>query len=202
MITAYDVHRWLLEAVRARSRVSLDSRVIHVTEVTQCLRRSYFLRTRLVQLSPANALRLIGDEVHKALQEVLKRYGYEVEFRVAIDAGDVKLVGHVDAYHPKGKYIIEFKTVAKIPKSPYPNHLMQTQAYIALTYSRTGFIAYIARDNGDVKVFKVRPNKQTLRKLILRARELSKALTKGGPPRPEKSPLCNQCEFKYLCLKA
>ncbi len=202
MISAYDVHRWLMEAVRYRSRVSLDPRIIHVSEVVSCLRRSYFLRTRPVHVNPANALRLIGDEVHRALQEVLRRYGYEVEFRVAIDTGNVKLVGHVDAYHPNKKHIIEFKTAAKIPESPYPNHLMQAQAYIAMTYSRTGFIAYIARDNGKVKVFKVSPNKQILRKLIFRARELSKALTKGEPPRPEKSALCNQCEFRYLCFKA
>ena len=200
-ITAVDVHRWLFEAVRLRSRVNLDHRIIHVSEVSSCLRRSYYCRTKFVQVSPVNALKLLGDEVHKALQEVLRRYGYEIEFQVAVDVGDVKLVGHADAYHPEKRHVLEFKTVGKEPQRPYDNHIRQLQAYVTLTHSRIGYLIYITRNNGVIKVFEVKPSKYVLRELIERARHLSICLVNRDPPSPEKSPLCNCCEFRLSCFK-
>ena len=200
-VTAIGIHRWLLEAVKLRTRVDIDSRVIHVSEVASCLRRAYFYRTKSIQLSPSNALKLLGSEVHEALQEVLRRHGYEVEFQVAVDVGDVRLVGHCDAYHPEKQHVLEFKTASKIPQRPYGSHVKQLQAYVTLTHSRIGYLIYITRNNGDIKVFEVKPSKFVLRELIERARYLSACLINRDPPPPEKSPLCNYCEFRYSCFR-
>ncbi len=200
-ITSIDIHRWLLEAVKLRTRVDIDSTVVHISEVTSCLRRAYYCRTRPLQLSPANALKLLGSEVHEALQEVLRRRGYEVEFQVAIVAGGVRLVGHADAYHPEKQHVLEFKTVSKIPQRPYDNHIKQLQAYVALTHSEIGYLVYISRNNGDIKVFEVKPSKYILRELIERARLLSTSLIRHEPPMPEQGPLCNYCEFRFLCFR-
>ena len=135
------------------------------------------------------------------MQEVLRRHGYEVEFQVAINVGDVRLVGHADAYHPEKQHVLEFKTASKIPQRPYGSHVKQLQAYVTLTHSRIGYLIYITRNNGDIKVFEVKPNKFVLRELIDRARYLSACLINRDPPPPEKSLLCNYCEFRYSCFK-
>ena len=195
------VMKWILEAVKLRSRVDVDPTVIHVSEVVGCLRKAFYSRTRPLTVTPANALKILGGNIHESLQEVLRRYGYETEFRVAVSAGGVKLVGHCDAYHPEKQHVLEFKTVGKLPERPYPEHVRQAQAYLTLTNSKKAYIIYIGRSDGKVKVFEVKPDKQVLRELIQRARELSHSLITREPPPPEPTHLCNYCEYKLTCRR-
>lgn len=197
-ISESEVYRWLQDAVKLKARVSSNS-VIHVSEVVGCLRKSYYMRTRAVQLTPANMLKLLGDSLHSALQEVLRRNGWEVEHEVAIDLRDFKLVGHVDAYHPELEAVLEFKTTNSRPEAPFITHLLQTQIYRILTNSKHAYIIYISRTDGSVKVFKIENNKNALKLAIERAKQLKNALLSGNPPPKEKSQLCNYCEFQLTC---
>ena len=201
-VDSVTVMKWILEAVRLRSRVVTDPTVIHVSEVVGCLRKAFFNRVRPPTVTPANAVMILGGNIHESLQAVLRRYGYETEFRVALDAKDVKLVGHADAYHPEKQHVLEFKTTSKIPDSPYPEHVRQAQAYVTLTNSKKAYIIYISRTNGKVKVFEIKPDKQVLRKLIQRARELSHSLITMDPPPPEPTHLCNYCEHALTCRRS
>jgi len=193
------VYSWLFEAVKLRSRV-YDDFTIHVGEVVGCLRKSYYLRRRLVSMSPSSAVLLLGDAVHSAFQEVLRREGYLTEFKVGLDLGDFRLVGHVDAYHPERATVLEFKTVGKIPEEPYENHLRQAQAYVALTKARHAYVVYLSRADGRVKVFEAPFDKLTLKWVVERAKKLKKALDTYEPPERELSPLCNSCDFRMVCL--
>lgn len=200
MVTEVDIYRWLLEAVKIRSRVPSGD-TIHVSEVVGCLRRAYYLRTRAFQLSPANALKLLGDGIHTAFQEVLRREGFETEFKVGIDLKDFRLVGHVDAYHPERAEVLELKTVNQIPERPYDTHLKQAQIYRALASVKHAYIIYISRADGKVRVFKVDGDRGVLGWAVGRAKALKEALTRGEPPKPEETRLCNHCEFTLVCSR-
>ena len=168
MVTEHDVYKWLLEAVKIRARVTSNS-VIHVSEVVSCLRRSYYLRKKLVSISPSNALKLLGDSIHAAFQEVLRREGFETEFEVGLQLPNFKLVGHIDAYHPDKGLVLEFKTVNKIPETPYEYHKLQTLIYKQLVNAKHSYIIYISRNDGSVKVFKVNNESKIIKWAVERA---------------------------------
>lgn len=197
-ISESGVYQWLLEAVKLRARVSSSSEV-HVSEVVGCLRKSYYMRTRAVQLTPHNAIKLLGDSLHHALQEVLRRKGFEVEHEVAVDLKGFRLVGHIDAYHPDHELLLEFKTSSKTPEAPFETHLKQTQIYRRLISAKHSYIVYLSRSDGGIKVFKVDDDKGVLKWAIDRAKQLKESLITNNPPPKEKSQLCNYCEFQLTC---
>jgi len=198
MVIANDVYRWLLEAVKIRARVSSNS-VIHVSEVVSCLRRSYYLRKKILSVSPANALKLLGDSIHAAFQEVLRREGFETEFEVGLQLPNFKLVGHIDAYHPDKGLVLEFKTVNKIPETPYESHVKQISIYKQLVNAKHSYIIYISRSDGQVKVFEVDNRYKNIKWAVERAKQLHESLTKDNPPPPEGNS-CQWCEFRFNCV--
>lgn len=200
MVTEYEVYKWLMEAVKLKSRVSSDNE-IHVSEVVGCLRKSYYYRRRLLTVSPSNALKLLGDTVHTSLQEVLRKRGFETEFEVGIQLPGFRLVGHVDAYHPDKEVVLEIKTVSSIPEQPYRTHEMQASIYKELTNARHAYIIYISRGDGNIKVFEVNDSKTAIRWAVERARQLHNSLARGEPPAPEANPLCQYCEFRQTCRR-
>ncbi len=200
-VSETEVWKWLLEAVKYEARVDLDPNVIHVSEVSGCLRKAYYARTRAITISPSNALKLLGNSIHRAIQSVLEKKGYTTEYQVSVKFGDIRLVGTIDVYDLENNIPLEIKTTSKPPEEPYPNHVMQLQTYINLLRADYGYLIYISRNNGKVKVFKLRRDKKILRKAIERARTLSQALRSHQPPAPEKSPLCYYCDFKFYCFK-
>ncbi|MCS7109161.1 MAG: Dna2/Cas4 domain-containing protein [Sulfolobales archaeon] len=131
----------------------------------------------------------------------MRRNGFETEFEVSIDLNNLKLLGHVDAYNPDISTLIEIKTSNKIPEAPYTEHLLQTQVYKVLTNSKQSYIIYISRSDGKVRVFKVEDGKGVLKWAIERAKKLKEALTIANIPNPERSHLCNYCEFQLNCWR-
>jgi CRISPR/Cas system-associated exonuclease Cas4 (RecB family) len=199
MLSEHDVYRWLLEAVKLKTRVSSNS-VIHVSEVVGCLRRSYYYRKRFLSISPSNALKLLDDSLHSAFQEVLRREGYEVEYEVGIQLPQFKLVGHIDAYHPEKSILLEFKTTNNIPEQPYETHLRQASIYKELVNAKHCYLIYISRNDGRVRVFKVNNSKGIIKWAVERAKQLNEALIRDEPPNPEGN-TCQWCEFRLNCRR-
>lgn len=200
MISEAYIYRLILEAAKQRSRVSYDPATIHVSEVVSCLRKTYYYRTRLTQISPIQALKILGNRLHEAVQEVLNGRGYIVEHEVKLRSGEVTLVGHIDAYSPDGDHIIELKTVSKIPDEPYSQHRRQAQIYLELSRVPKAYIVYISRLDGRVRVFRILRDKKILRWAFERARKLHSHLAERKAPDRERSILCSYCEFKSICL--
>ncbi|MEM4003958.1 MAG: Dna2/Cas4 domain-containing protein [Ignisphaera sp.] len=197
MVTEQQVYQWLFEAVRLRNRASgID--VIHVSEVTGCLRKSYYLRTRASTISPRSAILLLGGSIHEALEEVLRRKGYLVEHQVSLQLDGFKLVGTIDAYHPDEGAVLELKTVHEIPSKPFENHVAQANIYSIMASAKNAFVVYLSRKDGKVKIFRVDPDRRMLKWAVERARTLRASLLARQPPQREKSPLCNYCEFSLL----
>lgn len=191
------VYEWLKEAVKQRNE--FDNNTIHVSEVTQCLRKSYYQRISAKKFTGVEAVILIGAQLHESLQNVIRRYGFRTEFQVAVKENGVKLVGHIDAYHPEAGVVLEFKTVDKIPEKCYTSHYLQANAYHFMGLAEATYIIYISRSRGDVEVRRIKPSMRKYEELIKRAKILSEALNNNRPPYPEPSHTCNYCPFKYRC---
>lgn len=195
--TVYDWFRRILEA---NQRIFHDSSVIHVSEVTTCLRKSWYTRKSPVKATDTvNIIMSIGNGVHSLLQEYLASKGWKSEVKVEWNFKKFKLVGHIDLYHPEENIVIELKTTGKKPGKPYHSHVMQLNAYLRMISADKGYIIYISRD-GHVKVFQHNFSKRLWDKTIKRAFYLWHTLNENKIPKPEPSFLCNYCPFKWRCI--
>jgi len=203
MVSEVDVNRWILKALTSVNTKAFPADEVTVAEVASpCLRKSYYQRIRAVAPTPVEFLKIVGDDVHLKLQDVLKEEGYLTEVGVSIKIGEFKLVGRVDALKDDADaHLIEFKTVQEIPQEPYESHVLQAQAYLLMTGLEKGYLVYLARKDGRVKVFKIHKDKKALKKLVERAYILFKALKEKAPPPPERGPWCNTCPFVLTCPK-
>ena len=200
MITEVEVNRWLLKA--SESYKMLPREEIAVTEVaTPCLRRSYYARTRAAPPSPVEFLKTVGSEVHLRLAEVLRAEGCEVEVSVGLQLDGFRLRGRVDALcrEKDGEVVVEFKATNELPEQPYESHLLQVQAYLLMLRLGRGYVVYLSRTNGRVRVFKVERNGRALKLLAERARQLYESLKQLQPPPPERGPWCRDCPYRLIC---
>jgi CRISPR-associated protein Cas4 len=204
MVNEIDVNRWILKALN-----SINVKVFSVDEITvseataPCLRKAYYQRIRATVPTPIEFLKIVGNDVHLKLQDVLREEGYQIEVGVSIKIGDFKLIGRVDALKDDGEntHLIEFKTVEEVPQEPYESHVLQVQAYLLMTGLEKGYLVYLARKDGRIKVFKIHKDKKALKRLVERAYILYKALKEKVPPPPERGPWCNNCQFTLTCSK-
>ncbi len=206
MIDEATINAWLLRAASKFNVKLLDRDTITVTEVTfPCLRKAYFDRTRRRLPTPVEALKVLGAELHTLLEDVMRREGYEVEVSVAIEVGDFKLVGRADAvkYDDNGcaTEVVEIKTSNGVKEHALESHTLQLQAYMTILGAKCGYIVYIDRASGRVKVFKARPDKRALRTVIERAKQLHEALLKHEAPPPRRGPWCGLCPHKWSCWR-
>ena len=199
-VSELDVNRWLLKAAESLKTLPRDE--IGVTEVTSpCLRKSYYLRTRTSPPSPAEFLKALGNEVHLKLAEVLRSEGCEVEVSVGLQLDGFKLRGRVDALCPErdSEVVIEFKTTNELPEEPYQTHVLQVQAYLLMLKLERGYLVYLARSSGRVRVFRVGRDGRALKQLVERAEQYHKALVEQRPPPPERGPWCSGCPYTLSC---
>ena len=198
-LTASTVYEWFFDIMEKERRIYRPN-YVHVSELTQCLRRSYYNRTRVERrIDVRNIILTIGNGVHRALQEHLaETKGWSVEVELKMRLGEFWLVGHADLVTSHGN-IIELKTTSKIPDKPYRNHLMQLNAYLYMGKANKGWIIYIDKSKGLVKIFEHHRDRALWEELKRRAYEYWKHLKERKLPRPEPSKLCDFCEWKWLC---
>ena len=178
--------------------------VIHVSDVTGCLLKSYYMRRRPFVTEAQAVVFRVGEGVHTALQRYLhEKYGwsYEVEARMPIEDeyGEFELVGHADLLSPDNE-VVEVKTTSKIPDEPYRSHVMQLNAYMYMLKAKAGYVLYIEKGGGRIRVFPVQFSKKLWGEVVRRAIKLHKALVTNTPPEPEPNHLCRYCPYKFDCL--
>jgi len=73
------------------------------------------------------------------------------------------------------------------------------QAYLLMLRLERGYVVYLSRTTGRVRVFKVERNGRALRILAERARQLYESLKQLQPPPPERGPWCRDCPYRLTC---
>jgi len=179
---------------------------IHVGEICNCLRKAYFNRKfGDLSLNHYNKTKYtilgLGLSTHVVLEEIFKELGFKVETpvkgEITIKNYRIKIVGTPDAF--SDKFVVEIKTIKKLPEKPLHHHVMQLNAYLWMLQYSLGYIVYISKSDGYVKVFEQGFSENVHYDFIKRAVRFYEAIKFDKVPEKEKTPLCNYCEWKWCC---
>ncbi len=167
---------------------SKDFQTIHLHEVTQCLRRSYYDR-----IEPNEIERRGFNELLSGLLRKLQ-YGSEPK-EFAID--DIKLKGQVDMLVDDS--IILFRSALQELENPQANDVLFLNACMWMYDKVDGVIVYISGDRKET-TFSLSRNKKMFEEVIRRVRVLNDLLKEQKTPILEPSSDCSDCQYYERCF--
>ncbi|MFB3113381.1 MAG: Dna2/Cas4 domain-containing protein [Nitrosopumilaceae archaeon] len=167
---------------------SKDIQTIHLQEVTQCLRRSYYDR-----IEPNEIERRGFNELLSGLLRKLQ-YGSEPK-EFAID--DIKLKGQVDMLVDDS--ILLFRSAIDELESPQANDVLYLNACMWIYDKVDGVIVYITGDRKET-TFSLTRNKKMFEEIIRRVRVLNDLLKEQKTPILEPSSDCSNCQYYERCF--
>ncbi len=165
-----------------------DIQTIHLQEVTQCLRRSYYDR-----IEPSEIERRGFNELLSGLLRKLE-YGSEAK-EFAID--DIKLKGQVDMLVDDS--ILLFRSATGELENPISNDVLYLNACMWIYDKVDGVIIYITGDRKET-TFSLTRNKKMFEEVIRRVRVLHDLLKEQKTPILEPSSDCSSCQYYERCF--
>ena len=167
---------------------SKDIQTIHLQEVAQCLRRSYYDR-----IDPNEFERRGFNELLSGLLRKLQ-YGSEPK-EFAID--DIKLKGQVDMIVDDS--ILLFRSAIGELETPQANDILYLNACMWIYDKVDGVIVYITGDRKET-TFSLSRNKKMFEEIIRRVRVLNDLLKEQKTPILEPSSDCSNCQYYERCF--
>ena len=165
-----------------------DIQTIHLQEVTQCLRRSYYDR-----IEPSEIERRGFNELLSGLLRKLE-YGSEPkEFEI----DDIKLKGQVDMLVDDS--ILLFRSTTEELENPLANDILYLNACMWIYGKSDGVIVYITGDRKET-TFTLTRNKKMFEEIIRRVRVLHDLLKEEKIPILEPSSECSTCQYYERCF--
>ena len=165
-----------------------DIKTIHLKEVVQCLRRSYYDR-----IEPKEVERRGFNDLLSGLLRKLQ-YGSEPK-EFSID--DIKLRGHADMIADNS--IILFRPTNTSLESPLANDLLYLNACMWIYDKTDGVIIYITGDREEI-MFSLTRDKKMFEEIIRRVRVLNDLLKEQKTPILEPSSDCIECQYYQRCF--
>ena len=167
---------------------SKDIQTIHLKEVVQCLRRSYYDR-----IEPNEIERRGFNELLSGLLRKLQ-YGSEPK-EFALD--DIKLKGQVDMILDDS--ILLFRSAPSELENPHASDILYLNACMWIYDKNDGIIIYIAGDKKET-TFSLTRNKKMFEEIIRRVRVLNDLLKEQKVPILEPSTECSNCQYFERCF--
>ena len=167
---------------------SADIQTIHLQEVVQCLRRSYYDR-----IDPQEIERNGFNDLLSGLLRKLQ-YGSEPK-EFALD--DIKLRGQVDMLVDDS--ILLFRGAANELESPHANDVLFLNACMWIYDKSDGIIIYLTGDRKE-STFSISRNKKMFEEVIRRVRVLNDLLKEQKTPILEPSTECSECQYFERCF--
>ncbi len=167
---------------------SKDIQTIHLKEVVQCLRRSYYDR-----IDPNEIERMGFNELLSGLLRKLQ-YGSEPK-EFALD--DIKLKGQVDMMVDDS--ILLFRSTSEELENPHASDILYLNACMWIYDKTDGIIIYIAGDKKET-TFSLTRNKKMFEEIIRRVRVLNDLLKEQKVPILEPSTECSECQYFERCF--
>jgi len=167
---------------------SKDIQTIHLKEVVQCLRRSYYDR-----IEPNEIERRGFNELLSGLLRKLQ-YGSEPK-EFALD--DIKLKGQVDMILDDS--ILLFRSAPKELENPHASDILYLNACMWIYDKNDGIIIYITGDKKEI-TFSLTRNKKMFEEIIRRVRVLNDLLKEQKVPILEPSTECSECQYFERCF--
>lgn len=167
---------------------SKDFQTIHLQEVVQCLRRSYYDR-----IDPEEIERRGFNELLSGLLRKLE-YGSEPK---NFEIDDIKLKGQVDMLVDDS--IILFRSASMELENPLANDVLYLNACLWIYEKDDGIIVYITADKKET-TFSLTRNKKMFEEVIRRVRVLNDLLKEEKTPILEPSTECSECQYYERCF--
>lgn len=165
-----------------------DIKTIHLKEVVQCLRRSYYDR-----IDPKEVERRGFNDLLSGMLRKLQYGSNPKEF--AID--DIKLRGQVDMMVDDS--IILFRPANTSLETPLANDLLYLNACMWIYDKTDGIIIYITGNKEEI-MFSLTRDKKMFEEVIRRVRVLSDLLKEQKTPILEPSNDCTDCQYYQRCF--
>lgn len=165
-----------------------DIKTIHLKEVVQCLRRSYYDR-----IDPKEVERRGFNDLLSGMLRKLQYGSNPKEF--AID--DIKLRGQVDMMVDDS--IILFRPANTSLETPLANDLLYLNACMWIYDKTDGIIIYITGNKEEI-MFSLTRDKKMFEEVIRRVRVLSDLLKEQKTPILEPSNDCTECQYYQRCF--
>ena len=165
-----------------------DNQTIHLKEVTQCLRRSYYDRVEPLEIQRRGFNDLLSGLLRKL------QYGSESK-EFAIE--DINLKGQADMIVDDS--IILFRSAIDELENPVANDLLYLNACMWIYNKDDGIIVYITGDRKET-TFSLTRNKKMFEEVIRRVRVLNDLLKEQKIPILEPSSECSDCQYYEKCF--
>ena len=167
---------------------SKDIQTIHLQEVVQCLRRSYYDR-----IEPQEIERRGFNELLSGLLRKLQ-YGSEPK-EFPIDG--INLKGQADMIVDDS--ILLFRAAINELESPQANDVLYLNACMWIYDKSDGVIIYITGDRKET-TFSITRNKKMFEEIIRRVKVLNDLLKEQKTPILEPSVDCSDCQYYERCF--
>jgi len=205
----------LSEAIHAALRADEDRPRIgwyRPSLLSSCLRRQFLIYKRGILISEEKAgLFEIGRMFHEFLDRTLRAGGLvvkavEAPFIIVHFCGDepIRVNGRADLILSVDgeEYVVEVKSVRKLPSAPFKHHVQQLNLYLGAYGIKRGSLIYLEKQVLAHKIFPVEFSLEAFKLLLNRAARLHQALISNSPPKPDNEEWeCRYCEFKNECEK-
>jgi len=180
-----------IESIGKELEIQIDSediQKIHLHEVVQCLRRSYYDR-----VDPQDIERRGFNDLLSGLLKKLE-YGSEPkEFSIE----DINLKGQADMLVDDA--ILLFRSAATELESPQASDILYLNACMWIYDKYDGVIVYISGDRKET-TFSLTRNKKMFEEIIRRVRVLNDLLKEQKLPILEPSSECSECQYYERCF--
>ncbi len=161
---------------------------IHLQEVVQCLRRSYFDRIDPVEIERRGFNELLSGLLRKL------EYGSEPkEFEIE----DIKLKGQTDMI--VDDVIMLFRSSQSELENPLASDVLYLNACLWIYDKTEGIVVYITGDRKET-TFSLTRNKKMFEEVIRRVRVLNNLLKEQKAPILEPSLECSECQYYEKCF--
>jgi len=180
-----------LDSIGKELEIDIDSsdiQTIHLHEVVQCLRRSYYDR-----IDPQEIQRKGFNDLLSGLLRKLQYGSDPKEF--AVD--DIKLKGQVDMLVDDSIFL--FRGTTNELENPQANDILYLNACMWIYDKSDGIIVYITGDRKEI-TFSISRNKKMFEEVIRRVRVLNDLLKEQKTPILEPSTECNDCQYFEKCF--
>ena len=167
---------------------SKDIQTIHLQEVVQCLRRSYFDRIDPVEIERRGFNELLSGLLRKL------EYGSEPkEFEIE----DIKLKGQTEML--VDDIVLLFRSAQGELENPLANDVLYLNACLWIYDKPEGIIVYISGDRKET-TFSLTRNKKMFEEVIRRVRVLNNLLKEQKAPILAPSTECSECQYFEKCF--
>jgi CRISPR-associated exonuclease Cas4 len=170
-----------------KPEIEKDNKIIHFSEITRCLRRSYFDR-----VDPLEQKGLRFSDLFRELMRKMPYGSMHGEFA----ADNIKLKIYADMI--VDDVVIVFRPVPKPPEKLIPSDALYLNACLWILNKTEGILLYFAENGDEVSFSLIRENKM-FEESIRRVRILNNLLEEKKIPVLEPSSECNTCQYYERC---